>query len=188
MRASAVPTFMDGQPFGLMARGLGRNRPERWQSPVVWITPSLHPLLQQKPIALCFECLVAAGPYLIPWVYNCSPSPLHPELPPAIIFSPSCLPPADRPSPTPLTKCRFQSVEFHLFFYLIASCFPDSCEPSRPPWHCTWSPLRRPAQAWPWERPVLNIVVCWRQHGVMRMRPGKLRRGSLPWVFFLSDV
>lgn len=82
---------MDGQRFGLVVRGLWPKRTKRWQSLVVLTTPSLHPLLQQKPIALCFECLVATSPYLIPWVYNCSPSPTYPKLPPAIIFSPNCL-------------------------------------------------------------------------------------------------
>lgn len=56
------------------------------------------PLLQQKLKAFCFECLVATSPYLIPWVYNCSPACTCPKLPRAILSSPSCLFPHGHPS------------------------------------------------------------------------------------------
>lgn len=106
-------------PFGLVAPGLWPNRTEkRWQSLAVLTTPSLHPLLQQKPIALCFECLVATSLYLIPWVYNCSPSPTYPELPLAIIFSPNCLLHIHA-SPIPLTNAASCQWSFYSFFYLI---------------------------------------------------------------------
>ena len=42
-----------------------------------------------------------------------------------------------------------------------------------------------PAQDRSWERPALNIVVCWEQHGVMWMRPGEAQSGSqgfMPWT------
>lgn len=87
---------------------------------VVLTTPSPHPLLQQKPIALCFECLVATSPYPIPWVYNCSPSTTYPKLPLAISFSPNCLLPTDT---HPTDKCRFQSVELILFFFKFSVLF-----------------------------------------------------------------
>lgn len=64
----------------------------------ILITPSLLPLPQQKPNAFCFECLVATSPYLIPWVYNCSPACTSPKLPRAIFSSPNCLFPHSHPS------------------------------------------------------------------------------------------
>lgn len=81
----------------------------------ILITPSLHPLLQQKPIAFCFECLVATSPYLIPWVYNCSPSCTCPKMPLAILSYPYCL----LPTVThPTDNCLFSQWRFICFFLL----------------------------------------------------------------------
>lgn len=63
------------------------------------------PLLQQKPNAFCFECLVATSPYLIPWVYNCSPACNCPKLPQAILPLPNCL--FFFPPVTHSTNCLF---------------------------------------------------------------------------------
>lgn len=70
------------------------------------------------------------------------------------------------------------------FFLLTAltsfSSIPSSLFTLR---HCTWSRLWPPAQDRPWEWPALNIVVCWKQHGVMWMRPGEVQ-GFVPYFFF----
>lgn len=93
----------------------------------ILITPSLLPLLQQKPNAFCFECLVATSPYLIPWVYNCSPACTCPKLPRALISFPNRLLPLCHPShwlSLHVTKkfvsffcCHLSSKEIH--YYIV---------------------------------------------------------------------
>lgn len=85
----------------------------------ILITPSLLPLLQQKPNAFCFECLVATSPYLIPWVYKCSPACTCPKLPRALFSSPNRLLPHCHPShwlPLHETKKFVNFFCFHLSF------------------------------------------------------------------------
>lgn len=77
----------------LSVSGLGWNLTESEESFEILITPSLLPLLQQKPNALCFECLVATSLYLIPWVYKCLPACTCPWALPS--------PPNSPPTPTP---------------------------------------------------------------------------------------
>lgn len=171
--------IIEGGHLWLSVSGLWWNLAER-----VSRTPSLLPLLQQKPIAFCFECLVATSPYLIPWVYNCSPACTCPKLPQAILSSPQLPFPHGHTSHWRLPlRVMIKSVNLFCFFsflphsFNIFFFFTCHARPSLPLRHCTYTPLWRPAQDRPWEWPALNIVVCWQQHGVMWMRPGDAQSG-----------
>lgn len=158
-------------------------------------TPSLLPLLQKKPTAFCFECLVATNPYLIPWVYKYSPACIRPNLPRAVLSSPNHL---FSPTVTPPTACLFMwqrglwncSVlllrdsllhTLAFFFLLLFLSHSFNCFLRDIPIHpqtLTLTPALSPTtQDQSWEWPALNIVVCWQQHGVMWMRPGEAQSG-----------
>lgn len=69
---------------------------------------------------------------------------------------------------------RLHTPAFFLFFLIALTAFACHAQPHLPSDTPRSDP---PAQDQSWERPALNIVVCYKQHGVMWTRPGEAQSG-----------